>query len=996
MLSGSRDQGADALDDDETICQSLRVWVLNHHAFLHPSIAAEKISSMGGGRGVVMMGCDQPKGIGVTDVGTVTATSNSTVMDAGTVVAAIPANLMLTRNVAIAAIMAPTLHCRPANVRRMLGRTVMIDTPSSGKAAVDITNRQQHYDYLQSLPTSFLLAVFLIDRRLCYEFFAWQQHTKKLNSADNSPTAVVPGTTPAPTRGVPSSFLSPLYMAPWIQALPVQYDNVLELEDEMHFNAASPGTKDKIRHLKHVDAAIPPSPQHDAAHRDMMTAMRTLALRRLLPIPRYTSRITDELRRWEEHAAYLENNRHVLLPCFFPAFTENREPSPLFAESGYFADSDRSACGLYGTDDENNADKISISAVMTVTKNSKVEDNSDSDRTLGDTDNDDTECDLEANNDQKKRATQLTKRRKGTRSTVAGARNKHTEQRGKNTEGTESTMNIQAPGEYSTTLGYSVDDKAHDCDTIQTVIGEEMEEFFAHMADSRGMCRTELWRYYYRWGYNSVMSRGFGHTEDLASFSSSLQKHALSSSDPEDSSALKATTSQRLFSRTLSLLSARAFKGVKTIYHAGYWAMMPWVDYFNYSSTPNVSATYSSTKKCWFFTTKKDLAAPSSACSGLSSITETGKHAAQEVNKRSRNGALVGAEAAITEQQPRKISPQEDTCPKEPVGNPQLLIQYGQYSDIELLLWYGFTLCSHVPAPQGGETKDHDKKLPTHGHQVDCAYRFTPLLDPDGEIPTHKNWLEMLLQKSKLRCPKSLKAARRNIATTSQKSSTTHPASNIHGQQQQKMENGPDTNFSTPFFSTFTDGGIEDIIGTLPVQVGRQSGVSHNLAAICVAVAAVNYVGDALADESSSTKSNPNSKMIHKVTSASRSHGKGTNAQQQQLTITPGTVLKRLVMAELEDIEEERQNVIKQLHEQNVSIRVNAEEHSAIENDDTSAHAMDANDSAVPKSTIVLNGVVTRQLCQVYTDSVQLLQCIAALDTSHCDRLVRSAGTWVD
>ena len=151
----------------------------------------------------------------------------------------------------------------------------------------------------------------------------------------------------------------------------------------------------------------------------------------------------------------------------------------------------------------------------------------------------------------------------------------------------------------------------------------------------------------YLWAYNSLMSRGFAYDDDI-------------------------------------------------------WAMMPWVDYFNFSLHPNVTMSFSDKTRTYDFYTKRPV--------------------------------LAGQ---------------------------QLMLQYGRYSDFELLMWYGFTLRPvmfpsfaaerNVKSPtlrasrskivkEGQSTDDCDDEEAVEDLATVCAYVFSPTSDPNGDYPTGTEW----------------------------------------------------------------------------------------------------------------------------------------------------------------------------------------------------------------------------------------------------------------
>lgn len=123
-----------------------------------------------------------------------------------------------------------------------------------------------------------------------------------------------------------------------------------------------------------------------------------------------------------------------------------------------------------------------------------------------------------------------------------------------------------------------------------------------------------------RWAFNSLMSRGFGYSDET-------------------------------------------------------WVMLPYVDYFNYASTPSLS--------------------PSERARGFQFTTAAPVKAGE-----------------------------------------QLLATYGRYTDFELAMWYGFTLCCAA----GPSSRSH--------HQANCAYIFSPLADTDGNYPEGAQWALTLLRRA--------------------------------------------------------------------------------------------------------------------------------------------------------------------------------------------------------------------------------------------------------
>jgi hypothetical protein len=163
------------------------------------------------------------------------------------------------------------------------------------------------------------------------------------------------------------------------------------------------------------------------------------------------------------------------------------------------------------------------------------------------------------------------------------------------------------------------------CDRLLT---DPAQRHFVVLASSDASLVDSLDRATIRWGFNSLMSRGFGYSQET-------------------------------------------------------WAMMPWVDYFNYAIRPNVH--------------------PAETAGG-------------------------GFEFKTVD---RAI----------PAGE-QLLLTYGVYSDVELAMWYGFTLC-------GAQ------------HQRNCGYVLSPMADTDGEYPPGASWAVQLAERMGLpNVPSSWKPTR--------------------------------------------------------------------------------------------------------------------------------------------------------------------------------------------------------------------------------------------
>ncbi|CUI15209.1 Hypothetical protein, putative [Bodo saltans] len=183
------------------------------------------------------------------------------------------------------------------------------------------------------------------------------------------------------------------------------------------------------------------------------------------------------------------------------------------------------------------------------------------------------------------------------------------------------------------------------------------------------------------------------------------------SGDDEESAAIKAAAGPQnelpleKFLWAYNSLMSRGFS-----YDEDIWAMMPWVDYFNYSLFPNVTMRFNSSQKKYEFITKKKIQA-----------------------------------------------------------GEQLMLQYGTYSDYELALWYGFTLrrvlfpnCKPLRVTQS----DSDSSSSPSSHIVNdaeqtrtlnthFAYVFSPTYDPNGDLPIGVTWAIQLIQQAGLVPPPS-------------------------------------------------------------------------------------------------------------------------------------------------------------------------------------------------------------------------------------------------
>lgn len=132
------------------------------------------------------------------------------------------------------------------------------------------------------------------------------------------------------------------------------------------------------------------------------------------------------------------------------------------------------------------------------------------------------------------------------------------------------------------------------------------------------------------------------------------------------------TPFQRLFLWGFLSLMSRGFAFPDDV-----WAMMPWVDYFNYTPITCVAPFYNEETKQYQFTTRFFVSA-----------------------------------------------------------GDQLLLTYGCYCDFEIALWYGFTLCRLGTATGAAPRCTKDLVLPPRHddhHQPNCAYCFSTLADPNGD-----------------------------------------------------------------------------------------------------------------------------------------------------------------------------------------------------------------------------------------------------------------------
>ncbi|KEG12945.1 hypothetical protein DQ04_01311040 [Trypanosoma grayi] len=144
-------------------------------------------------------------------------------------------------------------------------------------------------------------------------------------------------------------------------------------------------------------------------------------------------------------------------------------------------------------------------------------------------------------------------------------------------------------------------------------------------------------------------------------------------------------------------------------YDAEVWALMPWVDYFNYSLTSNATMKFDAKRRAYIFETLLPI----------------------------KSGE-------------------------------QILLHYGSYTDMELLLWYGFTLTPFL-LPELARSTKREESFQTlrrllceeavasgTGHDeefmiaVDTAlgYSFSPWAEADGSYPRPKpreSWIEQLI-----------------------------------------------------------------------------------------------------------------------------------------------------------------------------------------------------------------------------------------------------------
>lgn len=157
------------------------------------------------------------------------------------------------------------------------------------------------------------------------------------------------------------------------------------------------------------------------------------------------------------------------------------------------------------------------------------------------------------------------------------------------------------------------------------------------------------------------------------------------------------------------------------------WCMQPWVDYFNYATDPNIAASFNTQRAQFEF----------------------------RVVDRDGNG--------------RGIAQGEQLC-----------LCYGNYTDFELALWYGFALCS-PPKTERANDDDHDaaddaaeKQATCEAHQEHCAYAFSPLADTDGNYPNGTKWVRELAASAFARFYHS-----QNAPSSSESDACTVPAKDI-------------------------------------------------------------------------------------------------------------------------------------------------------------------------------------------------------------------------
>ncbi|CAJ1987675.1 hypothetical protein conserved [Leishmania donovani] len=139
------------------------------------------------------------------------------------------------------------------------------------------------------------------------------------------------------------------------------------------------------------------------------------------------------------------------------------------------------------------------------------------------------------------------------------------------------------------------------------------------------------------------------------------------------------------------------------------WAVMPFVDYFNYALESNgtMYPQEDDPEDPECFT---NLLLAKNGCNGIGSVAPL--MAAAAPRKQQRRTALRTArggkaEVPLANYQTYEFQLVRPTCPP----SEQVMLHYGAYSDVELLMWYGFTLRpSLLPAPQLAAAPEGRKK----------------------------------------------------------------------------------------------------------------------------------------------------------------------------------------------------------------------------------------------------------------------------------------------
>lgn len=240
--------------------------------------------------------------------------------------------------------------------------------------------------------------------------------------------------------------------------------------------------------------------------------------------------------------------------------------------------------------------------------------------------------------------------------------------------------------------------------------------------DSVGRCENAL--YALKMAELPSSSHVVAESHDAASSGSSSNLMMMPSSSSSASHGQPLLRRHRKFLWAYNSLMSRGFA-----YDEDIWAMMPWVDYFNYSLRPNVTMRFNAKRRAYEFLTKMPVAA-----------------------------------------------------------GEQLFLQYGEYSDMELALWYGFALRPvlfpefHVrsrstkpttrrssnAAPQRpqaerkqGEAEKEEEDEEEDDHEqfrqlnIVSAYVFSPTSDPNGDLPVGMLWAAEWCAMAGLRCPAS-------------------------------------------------------------------------------------------------------------------------------------------------------------------------------------------------------------------------------------------------